>query len=215
MKTKRFYSEQVKLLLQNDYENIDSKIDERQIFIMLDNVVNRMARESFFENWKLTGSGVDEQFITTFDVTVVDQTNGKPSYIDLPVNYAALPWNSGINEIYPKKWEQINQPSVVIMTHTDFRRYANNPARGMAGRLYGYLEGYRLLFGTCDVGKKYGTNFGARLVIRDSSLINEDTVYPIPADRVDAVIQEVVKLLTLKRAQDTDVVRDNNDKAAA
>lgn len=216
MKTKRYYSEQVKLLMENDYPNIDFKTDERQIFLLIDQVVNRLARESYFENWKVTGADVDEQFITTFSpLTVTDQSNGKPSYLDLPMNYAALPWNAGVNEIYPLKWTEINQPSVVIMSHTDFRRYANNAARGMAGRLYGYLEGYKLVFGTCDVGKKYGTQFAARLVVRDSSQLTEDQVYPIPSDQEDFVLKEVMKLLTIKRAQDTDIVRDNIDKSAA
>lgn len=216
MKTKRFYAAQVILLLENDFPNIDFKIDERQVFFLIDEVVNQLAKENFFENWKLTGAGVDEQYITTFSpITVTDQADGKPSYMDLPQNYAALPWNSGINEIYPLKYTSTNQPSVVVMSHVDFRRYMNNPARGMGGRLYGYLEGNRLIFGTCEVAKKNGANFAARLVVRDSSAIAEDAFYPLPADKEKFVIEECVKLLTIKRSQETDRVRDNNDQAAA
>lgn len=215
MKTKRQYSDRVMFRLKNDHRNIDWKIDERQLFLMLDEVVNSLAADNYFSNWRLTGAGIDEGFITTFEpVSVVDPGNGLFSYIDIPCNWAALPKNRGIDGIYPLKYTQGSTQSVIVMSHMDYRQFMNNPARGMEGRLFGFLKGMRLTFGICDVGKKYGTNFGVRLVVRDSSQIGLDQWYPIPSDFEDDVIDRVVEKLIGKRLTPTDSVRDNKDQAA-
>jgi len=213
MQTKRFFAEQVLRELQDDYRNMDFKIDEREVFLRLDAVVNDLAKKSYFENWKLTGSTLDEQYITTWEpVVVVDQPNSNPSYLVLPASYAALPRNRGIDEVYPLKFNTTHQPAVIILSHTDFRQFANNPARDMQGRLYAYVQGNRLYFGTCDVGSKYGKNFGVRLVVRDSSQIADDELYPIPADQQQNVITICVEWFQNRRAQPTDSVRDDKDK---
>lgn len=216
MKTKRQYAERAIVQLQNADRNIDFKIDERQVFLIMDSVANRMAADNYFSNWKLTGATIDEGFITTFEpVTIIDPADGNFSYLDIPSNYAALPRNRGIDGVYPMKYKTSNQQSVIVMSHMEYRQFMNNPARGMAGRLYGYLKGMRLIFGECGVGKKYGTQWGVRLVVRDSSLIGNDQWYPIPADKEEEFIDAVVEKLMIRRDQPTDTVRDNNDKAAA
>lgn len=215
MKTKRQFSDRILTQLQNDHRNIDFKIDERVVFLMMDAVVNRMAAENYFSNWKLTGATIDEGFISTFEpVTITDPADGGFSYIDIPCNYAALPRNRGIDGVYPLKYKTEYQQGVVILSHMEYRQFMKNPARGMAGRLYGYLKGMRLIFATCDVGKKYGANWGVRLVVRDSSQISLDQWYPIPADKEEELINTVIEQLMAKREQPTDTVRDNNDKAA-
>lgn len=214
IKSKRNYSDRVMFRLQNDHPNIDFKIDERHVFLMLDEVVNSFAADNYFSNWKLTGAGIDEGFITTFEpVSITDPANGAFSYIDIPCNWAALPKNRGIDGIYPLKYTKTDQQSVIVMSHMDYRQFMNNPARGMEGRLFGFLKGMRLTFGTCGVGKKYGTEWGIRLVVRDSSHIAIDQWYPIPSDFEEEVIDKVIEKLLAKRFTPTDSVRDNKDQA--
>lgn len=215
MKTKRQYSERILIRLQNDHRNIDFKINERQVFLMMDEVVNSLAADNYFANWKLSGAGIDEGFITTFEpVSITDPSDGNYSYLDIPCNYAALPKNRGIDGVYPLKYTTTNQQSVIIMSHMEYRQFMNNPARGMEGRLWGFLKGMRLTFGTCEVGKKYGRDWGVRLVVRDSSQIGNDQWYPIPSDFEEDLIERVVEKLLGKRATPTDSVRDNKDLAA-
>lgn len=215
MKTKRQYSDRIIFRLQNDHRNIDFKIDERHVFLMMDEVVNSLAADNYFSNWRLTGAGIDEGFITTFEpVTVTDPGDGIFSYLDIPCNWAALPKNRGIDGVYPLKYAKQTPQSTIIMSHMEYRQFMNNPARGMEGRLWGYLKGMRLTFGTCDVGKKYGTEFGVRLVVRDSSQIGIDEWYPIPSDFEDDLVNQVVEKLIAKRLTPTDSVRDNKDQAA-
>lgn len=212
-KTKRWFAEQILTEIQNDHENIDRKLEERDVYPRMDAIVNELAAKNYFENWKLGGYGVDDQFITTFEpITVVDQLNGNPSYFVFPANYASLPRNGGISEIYPLRWITMNQAPVVVMSHEDYRRYISNPASNMQGRLAGYPQGARFYFTQCDVKKKYG-DMGVRLIIRDSSQIAEDAPYGIPADKENFLISTCVAWYRTKREVPTDSVRDNKDVA--
>lgn len=213
MKTKKWYTHQIMNELENDKLNFDFKIDEREVFIRVDAIVNELAKNNYLENWKLSGAGIDEGFITTWEpIIVTDQPNGNPSYLTIPSNYAALPKNRGIDEVYPLRYNTTHQSSVVILSHTDFRLYQNNPAGGMQGRLFGYLKGMQLIFGTCEVGKKYGNNFGVRLVVKDSGQIANDELYPIPADIEQTVIDTAVAWFKKRILTPTDEVRDNKNE---
>jgi hypothetical protein len=211
MHVKSWYAEQVLIELQDDFRNVDFKIDEREVYLRIDAIVNEMATANYFSNWKLTGAGIDEGFITTWEpVTVVDQANGLPSYLTLPSNYAALPKNAGIDEIYPIDFKDENQSSCIIMSHSDYRRFLSNPAGKFSGRLAGYPEGNIFKFTTCEVKKKYG-NMGVRLVVKDSSQIGATDIYPIPSDMENKLITTVVEWFRARRLQPTDSVRDNKD----
>jgi hypothetical protein len=218
MKTKRLYAERVKDRLLNQYQNSDLKIDERFIFLALDSVVNSLARKSYFDNWKLTGAGVDAQFLTFWDgataLTVVDDNNGNPSYFELPVNYADLPKNGGINEIWMQKYGKTNH-SVVIIDHRDVRRYSENMAGNVQGRLSGYVQGTRFVFNNpnngCKIKAQFG-NAGLALVVRDSSLIALDAPYPIPSSAEEEIVEKVYRMYVEKRMMPIDKVRDTNDQ---
>lgn len=214
IKTRKYYSDRVLLALQNGYENADFKIQEREVFPVLDDVVNKMAEKDYFDNWRMTGMSIDEQFLTTFEsIPVTDQDNEQPSYFDFPSNYAALPNNRGIDEIWPLKFKMNgNDHSVVIMNHSDLRRYKNLYAGKLEGRLGGYPQGTRFYFTTCGVKKKYG-DVGLRLVIRSSADINNNAPYPIPANREGEVLGAVIQYFITKRQEPTDEVRDSNDQA--
>lgn len=211
-KSKRYYAEVVLAEMQNDLRNIDFKLEERDVFVRLDAIVNEMAKQSFLSNWKLSVGGLDEQWLTRWDdVTVVDPGNGLYSYMDLPVHYADLPMNRGIDEIYPMKFQQDGKNhSVVILAHRDMRLYSNNMAGNFQGRLAGFVKSYRFTFNRSDVKKKYG-NMGLSLVVRSAADIAIDAPYPIPADAENAVVTACVEWFRERVRQPKDEVRDKND----
>lgn len=213
MKTKRWYAEQILGNLTNDFPNIDVKLEEREVYLQIDAVVNELAKQNYFENWKFGGYGIDDQYITKFEVTVQDRTNGLHSFFVMPANYASLPRNGGIVEIYPQKWNTSNQPAVVVISHEDYRRYKSHAAGNLQGRLSGSPDGANFEFHTCEVAKKYGELFDVRLAIRDSSMIADNVPYPIPADKEGFVIATVVAWYRQRREVPTDTVRDNKDVA--
>lgn len=215
LKTKRFYAQRVISLIMNNEPNMDFKIDERDIFVQLDAVVNQYAEQNYFDNWKVSGEGIDEHFITEFSpITVIDQEDGLPSYFDFPINYAALPNNRGIDEIFPLKFREEGAQSspVVVMSNLESRRYGNLQAGSMQGRLSGYPKGRRFMFRQCGVKAEYG-DMAVRLVIRDSTEIGVDEFYPIPSNFENRIVSEVAAWFLKKRANPTDTVRDKNDKA--
>jgi len=220
IKSKVYYAERVIRSLQNDFPNIDWKIDEREVYPFIDDVVNALAAKSALDNWKrFGGSMVDEQYITEFnDIEVVDpadedgELTGAFSYLNLPANYVELPRNRGIDEVIPQEVVDDNQQSVVIISRNDYSRYRNNMAANNQGRLTAYPQGQKLVFTKCNVGARHGKLFTIRLVIKDSSMITDDAPYPIPANMEGMVVEMVSKQFHDKRMQPTDVVRDSNDR---
>jgi hypothetical protein len=213
VKNKLWFSEQVLTELQSGLRNRDEKIDIREVIIRLDSMVNELARKSYFENWKAGLPGLSEHFITTWDdVDVIDQANGNLSYLTIPASYIDLPGQGGIIEIYPKKYYLTGgNNSVIIMTHEQWRQYNSTMAASMQGRLSGWPQGDKFYFSKSQVSKQYG-NMGVRLAIRDSQFLSDTDVYPIPADKEQEVIEQLVIWFRTRRGVPTDTIRDGNDK---
>jgi hypothetical protein len=216
MKTKRYYADRVILGLQNAYPNIDFKIQPREVFLVVDDIVNAMAKDNYFENWKIYGPTVDEQFITEWSgdnaISVVD-IEDQPSYLVLPAEYVALPGGAGLSEVWPLNYEF---GAVKLRRHEDVRR----TRRLMSGNMQGELSacpkmvvglGWILEFDQCEVSINYSEKFGVRQVVHDSTAISETAPYPVPANLSDEVIKRAIMYFMQKRAQPTDTVRDSND----
>lgn len=211
-RTKKYFADRVLLGLQDSPGfNIDWKIQPREIFFIVDDIVNSLAKQNYIENMKLFGGNTDEQFITTWSgdtaITVVDPED-QPSYIVLPAQYVALPMNGGIAEVWPENYEY---GAVKIMRHEDVRRTRKLMSGNLQHELGGYPVGNKFVFNQVSVGKNFSDKFGVRLVIRDSSAIGETDAYPVPADLEEQVIQRAIEFCLKKRVSPTDTIRDQND----
>lgn len=211
--TKRQLAQMVLNELSNDRVNIDFHIDEREVFLRMDQEVNQMARASFFENWQVSGAFLDNQFVTEWSgdnaIDVID-VEDQPSYLILPASYIDLPRNAGIQEIWPLEYGAYDQ-SVIIISHGDLRLYQNNKAGNMQHRLYGYPAGAnKFVFSESGVAQKYSEKFGVRLAIRDSSMIDPDARYGIPADKEKGLIMVLVDWFRKRIGIGSDKVRDSN-----
>jgi hypothetical protein len=212
IQTKKKVADRVISKLQNAYPNIDFRaIQIREVFFVVDDIVNSLARANYFQNWKLGIAGVDEAFITTWDganaITVVDP-EGAQSYIELPATPVALPMGDGI-EVWPTNFEY---GAVRQRKHSDIRRTRNLMSGNMQLQLGGYRAGTRFVFDQINVGKNFAQTMGVRLPIKDSTSISETANYPIAADVLEEVIDRAVLYFFEKRESPTDTVRDGNDK---
>lgn len=212
-KSKKYYSDRVLKALQDAFPNIDFKIGEREVFLVIDDVVNAMAKDNYFENWKLYGAGLDEGFVTEWSgdnaIAVVDPDGGEePSYFVMPATPAALPRHGGIVEVWPSNWEF---GSVRIMDHGDVRRTRKLMSGNLQGELGGYRSGNRFVFNQTEVRKNYAETCGVRLAVKDSTELAVDAIYPIPSNLQEEVIKRVVAHFAGRREAPTDVVRDGND----
>lgn len=206
MTTKEILAERVLRELQADFIGRDFKIRPREVYPRLDAVVNALAKQSFFENWKMGFGTLGEQFLTTWEnVTVTDQPYSQPSYLDLPVNYVDLPMNQGIYEILP-----LTNPDilVIITTQREYRMYRNTAAGDFEQQLAAYPIGSRLYFNKASVNQQYG-NMMVRLVVRDSSIIAANQPYPIPADKEETVVRACVQWFRDRLSQGSDLVADS------
>ena len=215
LKTKQFYGEQVMLGLSSSLRNRDERLDIREAYIAIDKVVNRLAKENFLVNWKFGFGQLDEQFLTRWEwLTVTDPANEGNSYVPLPANYAALPKSGGIFEVYFQNDFTNNLKRYFDPIHVVSQRerimYRNNMAGSLQGRLSVAPINGNLVFNTGNIGATYG-NIGLALVIKDSTQINDNSPYPIPAEIEDQVIKEAIAFLRERRNQMPDLARDNND----
>lgn len=215
IKSKLYYAQRVILGLQDDYPNQDWKIDVREIYPVLDDIVNALAAQNYFSNWTMAGAGIDEGFITTWeDVVVTDYENEVPSEFTFPSNYAALPNNDGIIGVIPMKQQlRGSDHSVVVVTYEQWLKYKNMPAGQFQGRLAGYPRGGKFKFTSCGVKKKYG-NMIVRLAVRSAADIPVDQPYGIPSNHEGDVVSKAKLYFVEKRMMPTDYVRDKNDTAS-
>lgn len=216
MRTRVWYGESVMNQLSSGLRNRDERIDIRECYSVIDQIINRLARESFLENWKLGFNGVDENFITRWEwLPITDPTDDGPSYFTSPATWVNLPKLQGINSVYfqndftavTKKYFD----TIHIMSQTDVQNLRNNLAGSLQGRLSVTPRGQNLYFNQGNVGTVYG-QVGLALVIKDSSAISDSAPYPIPADIESRVIEEAVQYFLRRRATPADLVRDRVDK---
>ena len=216
LKTRVYYGEQV----LNEIYSVrgrDEKIDIREVYLQLDNMVNELAKQGYIDNMRMgLMNGIDDQFITQFEnLTVTDPANNAPSYIQIPANYVNLPRNEGIQDVYFMNDFSTNKKKyyepVIIKSFKDVSTYRNNPANFLESRISCHVKGGYLTFDRGRIFATYGP-LGIRLVIRDSSAISDSAPYPIPANIEREVIIKVVDWFRTRRGQPVDLVKDNNDK---
>lgn len=216
MKTRLWFAEQILLNLQDSNRNRDEKIDVREIYPIMDNQVNALVKQGFFENWKLGFGGIDDLYTTTFEwITPTDPANSGPSYFSLPVtSYTTLPKNQGIQDIYfQNDFSSVKKKyfaPVLIISFKDLSAYRSNMASGLQGRISCYIKNGIVYFDRGNINKVYG-NIGLRLAVRDSSQILDNGPYAVPAEHEGTVINNCVAFFRARRQQPTDLIRDSND----
>ncbi len=215
LRTRVYYAEQVINQLQNAYPNRDWKIDLRDVYPALDNWINAKAKDNLLESMQMNiGMQVDEQFITTFEnLTITDPAGKQPSFVPLPANYAALPNNMGIQDVFfmnnsaKKKYFD----PIYISSYKGRSEDRYSMAYDNQGRLEVFIQNGNLVFSQGNVGATYGT-CGIRQVIKSAFDINNTAPYPIPADLAEQMISDIADWFMNRREQQPDVIRDNNDK---
>lgn len=216
LKTKLWYSEQVLNQLQDGFRNRDEKFDQREILVQFDNVINRMAKENYLENWKLGVCGVDDLWTTKFDNIVVNDPDDEgPSWVTIPASYVILPRGTGIQEVtFVNDFETVTKKyfsTVYIVSEKDAISYRRNPAGSMQGGISVFPRGGKLYFSSGMIGSTYG-NVSISLVIKDSTAISDSAPYPIPANVEAQAISECVQWFLMRRSLPETAVRDGKDK---
>lgn len=205
--TKSYYAELVLNALASGDRPRDEKIDEREIFISMDEVMNALAGDNFSENYILYGHmDVADHYIATFeDVAITDSDTH--SEITLPAKYADLPANQGIYEVFPTN--DINERFFVLRSRNT-RRRKNLMEGTMEGKVFCYPQGEKLIFNKNTL-KVIHTTLTVRLVVTDASEISASATYPVPPNKqkvfVDLVVENYVKRTSLPEDNLSDDVK--------
>lgn len=217
IKNKLFYSEAVLNELQSDMRGRDETIDQREVIIRMDAIVNALAKEGFLENWKAGFfDSTDESYLTRFEwLTCTDPSNNSPSTVQIPANYMSGPKNVGIEQVYFKNDFSANTKKyfdpVIIKSFKDVSLYRNNMAGNLEGRISCYPRTGTLYFDRGGINTTYG-QIGMALRIRDSSVISDTDLYPIPGDKEHFVIDACVQWFRTRLSGPQDLIKDNNLK---
>jgi hypothetical protein len=191
MTTKKYLANQIIRLIQQ--YDIDRTIvyTYGDILAYMDSITNELARASFFENWKADSKSVDSQFTVYFrNVPVYYDNERKEAYSLLPAKYVSLPEGAGVDFIGTNKEQFLPVPR-------NFNAmYGNNPAFGLLGQTGYYTDNDQDLkvFYTKNLVQAGATNVNMRLVIADSSVIDEEAIYPIPPEFEQTLISRVLQL---------------------
>jgi len=215
-KTRLWFAEQILIQLNEGLRNRDEKIDPRECYVIIDQLINQAARQGFLENWKLGNGQIDELWITRFDeITITDPPNKAPSYFALPASYVNLPRLQGINSVtFMNSFTSVKKKyfdTVHIISANDAVTYRGNMAGSLQGRLSVYPKGGNMVFNTGNVGTTYG-NVSIALVITDSSSISDTAPLIIPADIEASIITQAIEYFKARRALPVTTIRDNVDK---
>lgn len=218
IKTRQYYGEQV---LNNiagaSLRNRDERVDIREVYLVIDQIVNRLAKEGFLENWKMGFGGVDELWLTRFEwLEPTDADDDGPSYVTLPATYSPLPKLQGINEVYfENSFDSVKKKyfdTIMVISRREFVDYRNNPAGNLEGLVACYPQGNTLVFNKPNINAVYG-RVGMALVIKSSFDIADSAPFPIPASIESQLIQEATDIFLKRRFTPGDAVRENNFQA--
>lgn len=217
IRTRQYYSEQVlNNLAGSGLRNRDERIDQREVYPVLDAIINRLAKENYLENWKAGFGALDELWITRFEwITPTDSDDEGPSTIALPATYAPLPKLQGISEVYfENSFDAVTKKyfdTVLVISQSDSRSYRNNPAGQLQGRISCWPSGTSLVFNKANIGADYG-RVGMALVIKSAFDISDQAPYPIPASAESQLIQEATDIFLKRRFTPSDKIRDAVDQ---
>lgn len=215
IKTRVHYGEMIlNNIAGSGLRNRDERIDIREVYLVCDQIVNRLAKEGFLENWKLGFGALDELWITRFEwITPTDSDDEGPSTVTLPATYVPLPDGEGISEVYlENSFQAVTKKyfdTIMIISAKQARLYRNNPAGNLEGRLACWPEGSNLVFNKPNIMADYG-RVGVALVIKSAFDISDSAPYPIAANIENQLIQEATDIFLKRQFTPSDKIRDTN-----
>jgi hypothetical protein len=198
MTTKKTLANQIIRLIQQ--YDIDRTITYAygDILSFMDSVTNELARASFFENWKSDNKSIDSQFTVFFrNIPVYIDNSRNEAYSLMPAKYVSLLEGAGVDFIGTDKEQYVPVPR-------NFKAlYKNNAAYSLLGDTGYYIDNDQDLkvFYTKNLVQAGAFSVNMRLVIADSSVIDEDAIYPIPAEYEQTLINRVLALFIPSNTQ--------------
>lgn len=216
--TPLYLAQQIIRLVESGDQSRDSQLTEREVVPLVVNVANKVLKAEMYrmrqdDNGSKTMAG---HFVRTFrNVPVKELVKGGENFIDLPADYAMLPYNEGVRRIAPYAPDNalISNKAMIPVQHEEMDILGDIIGNMQKQFIY-YVEGDKAYFykrcgkSLCEEGIKY-VSVSLVVVLGD---VDENTPLQAPPElRID-IITGVLDILqaTYGIDQVKDSVNDNN-----
>lgn len=203
--TKRQLAEQILRILHGGDISEDAQIDERELFINIDQVRAKLIKEEIVANKKSGILDISGDYISSYeDLTIVKDDKKNLYYSVIPVKYVILPDDIGLYQV-----------SLMQGQESPFIRVANG-TMGLFSGLHAFHLGGRVGYWV-EKDRVYYHNFSDKL--KDSKILlklvasvedfNPNEELPIPADRELELLQQVLQIYGVHTQVPQDKKNDN------
>jgi hypothetical protein len=204
--TKRQLAQTVQEYLANWDISNEQAVDIRDVYVVLDRVTNKYAKLGLLENMSYGDRNTPDSYLTTFkNVPFGLDTNQDICYSILPARYINLPNGRGIDAIFPTG---SRGDSLYPLPRHFLGAFKYSNGKKLSGNDGYWVEGQTVYY-----TKKYDVSgvvkMVMRLVIADSSSIDEDATYPIDAGMEKTILDEVIAFFMPNQIRAQDKVSDN------
>ena len=203
--TKRQLAEQNLRIIHGGDIHEDSQMDEREVWISIDQVRAKLIKHEIVANRKAGSFDISGDFISSFEDVVVQKDSKKDLFFSLiPVKYVILPDDMGL---YQVSFMEDQTSPLLRMPNGAVGMFNGLQASGLGGRIGYWVEKDRIYYHNFD--KRYDDSKMLLKLVASTADFDADDELPIPSDREDELVRSVLELYGVHRDTPNDKSNDN------
>lgn len=196
----------------SDKENIDRSLDSREIYLLIEQAMNRVLKAQTFERFTDGYINIPECQLTVYsDVLVLGGT--ALSYVPLPAIPLSLPMDMGIWKVCPagKPYETYipissQDWSVMGVAYTNGTQTDGINTSYLEQQIGYYIDNKRIYF-TKNIDN---TRVDIYLLVNDFTQVGDLDLLPLSAEYELDVMQEVFRMLGMGQISQAEIVANEN-----
>jgi hypothetical protein len=202
--TRKKLAEQVLRIIEGGNVSDDSRIDIREIMVLVDqerdSFIRQLIEDRFYT--KSTTTNKAELEITGDFVSLETGLSVSSNKVELPTQPITLPNDMGIIRVYSSATEYIRMPYGGGTSSVNTNPLYNSTVT-KSGKKFWYIQGtdlylYQDSTGTINVS-----------YIAASSSLSDTATYPIPADLESVIVKNLVETFTVMKGANEDYKNNN------
>lgn len=205
--TKHSLADQALRILSGGDISKDSETTIREMMIAISQARDFIVRRELWNLMKMDDVDIPGEYITSFeDVKTLKDDKKNMFYSDLPAEYLDLPRNMGIYQISLMQ-DQYN--AFVPVTASFLSMFRGLAAQSLEGRKSYFPERGRIYYPEMTEADSIKEVLIKEVVA--SADIDEDDLFPIPADKEYEVIQMAIQMYSTQKQIPNDQLNDNKE----
>lgn len=212
--TKRMLGEQALRIIQGGAVRDDAEIDIREIMMNIEQERDKLIKQDLFQSMQMGEYNINGSFISTYVVSVSNDSVKKMKYSDIPVTPISLPNDMGLFQV---SFVEDQYNSFIRMSNGALGLYNGLSSNKLLGRIGYFVEsslnidcntasGVRVYYNDAMISCKKNVLIK---VVATSGDIGEDDPFPIAPEMESLIIRSVVELYSVMRNALSDEQNDN------